>query len=187
MATVRGAIAAYLNYGIGANSIPGLNKCYRAMPTFLDPSRWWMLPPDAGTGTLMYLHLARTAEDRITEPAVQGVKAVEYTVALVMISRYAVPTENTSALEGDEWVDGLDATIEAVKAYIRADPNLGTASNAPNPPGVIFGQFPNAIWQAGQSPGDLGMTSDLPARDEGSGEVISFNVLEMHATEVITA
>lgn len=173
ISAVRRAIADYLN-SAGA-SIPGLSTCYRAMPTFLDPSRWWVVPAETGTGTLMFLHLARTEEDRIAYPAVAGQKFVEYVCAMVMVSRYPIPSgSQAQQYEGDEWVDGLDATIEAVKAWVRADPNLGTGSQG-------------VIWQAGQSKGDLSMTAELPYRDEDAGEVLSFNVLEMHVTEVITA
>lgn len=186
--TVRGAIAAYLNTGVGG-SIPGLNKIYRGQPTWIDPTRWWELPAEAGTGTIGYLHLAKIDEDRIAEPAVTGAKFVEYVVALVLICRYKIPPDGTDgvAYEGDEWVDGQDVTIEAIKALIRADPTLGTSYNAPNPPGVIYDQFPSAIWQAGQSQGDLSMVADPPYLDEDGGEVLTFQVLEFHATECITA
>lgn len=191
-ATVRGAIAAYLATGIGSGgAIPGLNKVYRGQPTFLDPSRWWVLPPEIGSGTIGYLHLAKVDEDRDAYPAVAGQKLVEYIVALILIYRYAIPTSSqAAALEGDEWVDGWDAAVEGVKAYIRADPNLGTAQATvgTGQPGVIYGQFPDAIWQAAQTQGDLSMTAgDLPVRDEDAGEVFNFGVLEFHATEVITA
>lgn len=190
LTTVRGAITAYLNAGTGQQdaAIPGLQQVYRAQPTFIDPTRWWVLPAEAGTGTIGYLHLARVNEDRIAFPAVEGAKFVEYLVALVLIGRYQIPSGTQDiAYEGDEWVDGQDETVEAIKAWIRKDPNLGTAYNAPNPPGVIYGQYPDAIWEAGQSKGDLSMTADPPVRDEDGGEVFSFQVLEFHATEVITA
>ena len=192
LATVRGAIAAYLNYGTGTQTqdaaIPGLNKIYRAQPTFIDPTQWWILPPELGAGTVGYLHLAKVDEDRIAFPAVEGAKLVEYIVALVLIYRYQIPSD-TQAIpyEGDEWVDGQDETVEAIKAWIRKDPNLGTAHNDPDPPGVIFNQVPGAIWQAGQDKGDLSMTADPPVRDEEGGEVLSFQVLEFHATESIVA
>jgi hypothetical protein len=193
MATVRGAIAAYLNYGTGTQTqdaaIPGLNRVYRAQPTFIDPSQWWILPPELGAGTVGYLHLAKVDEDRIALPAVEGVKFVEYVVALVLIYRYQIPSgTQATPYEGDEWVDGQDETVEAIKAWIRKDPNLGTApTDGIKPQGVIFGAFPNVIWQAGQDKGDLSMTADPPVRDEEGGEVLSFQVLEFHATESIVA
>lgn len=194
LATVRGAIAAYLNYGTGTQTqdaaIPGLNKIYRAQPTFIDPTQWWILPPELGAGTVGYLHLAKVDEDRIALPAVEGVKFVEYVVALVLIYRYQIPSgTQATPYEGDEWVDGQDETVEAIKAWIRKDPNLGTSPTTlfTGQPGVIYGQYPGAIWQAGQTPGDLSMTADPPVRDEEGGEVLSFQVLEFHATEAITA
>jgi hypothetical protein len=199
MATVRGAIAAYLNTGVGTPiqdggspqdaAIPGLNAVYRGMPTFIDPSRWWQLPTELGSGTIGYLHLAKIDEDRIALPAVEGVKFVEYMVALVLIYRYIIPPGTQTPYVGDEWTEGYDATVEAVKAYIRADPNLGTAQATlwSGELGVIYGQYPDAIWQAGQAKGDLSMSADLPFRDEEGGEVLSFQILEFHATECITA
>lgn len=197
VATVRGAITAYLNYGTGTQTqdaaIPGLNKVYRAQPTFIDPSQWWLLPPELGAGTVGYLHLAKVNEDRIALPAVEGVKFVEYVVALVLIYRYQIPSgAQDTPYEGDEWIDGQDETVEAIKAWIRKDPNLGTAQTTvgtgpPEVPGVIYGQYPGVIWQAGQDKGDLSMTADPPVRDEEGGEVLSFQVLEFHATECITS
>lgn len=198
--TVRGAIAAYLNAGTGQPiqdggnpqdaAIPGLQKVFRAQPTFIDPTQWWVLPDAVGTGTIGYLHLARVNEDRIAYPAVEGAKFVEYLVALVLIGRYQIPSGTQDiAYEGDEWVDGQDETVEAIKAWIRQDPNLGTSPTTlwSGQPGVIYGQYPGAIWQAGQAQGDLSMTADPPVRDEDGGEIFSFQVLEFHATEAITA
>lgn len=175
MGAVRRAIADYLNGGIPGH-LAGLNRCYRAQPTFIDPTKWWVLPPDLGAGVIGYLHLALVDEDRIAYPAVQGQKMVEYTVALPLIYRYAIPTDSqATALEGDEWVDGWDETVEAIKAYLRADPNLGTGEQG-------------IIWQAAQSQGDLRMSAgDLPVRDEDAGEVLNFGVLDFHVTEVIIA
>jgi hypothetical protein len=194
MSTVRGAIAAYLTTGIAQTNaaIPGLNQVYRGMPVFIDPTRWWQLPPELDSGTIVYLHLAKIDDERIAEPATQGVKLVEYLCAIVAIYKYQVPDDTQTTLyQGDEWVDGYDTTMEALKAYIRDDPNLGTAQvklfSQPPVPGVIYAQFPEAIWQAGQVKGDLSMSADLPMRDEDSGDIFMFQVIELHVTETITA
>jgi hypothetical protein len=194
LATVRGAIAAYLNFGTGTQTqdaaIPGLNKVFRAQPTFIDPTQWWILPPELGAGTVGYLHLAKVDEDRIAFPAVEGQKMVGYIVVLVLIYRYQIPSgTQATPYEGDEWIDGQDETVEAIKAWIRKDPTLGTAQTTQGTgvPGVIYGQYPGAIWEAGQDKGDLSMTADPPVRDEEGGEVLSFQILEFHAYEVITA
>jgi hypothetical protein len=175
MGAVRQAIAAYLNGGIPA-SLPGFNHCYRGQPTFIDPTKWWVVPAELGAGTLGWLHLALVEDDRIAYPAVQGQKFTEYTVALPLIYRYPIPTSSQSPqLQGDEWVNGWDATVEAIKAFIRADPNLGTGSQG-------------IIWQAAQTKGDLRMSAgDMPVRDETAGEILNFGVLDFHVTEVITA
>lgn len=191
-ASVRGAIAAYLNTGVGgSNPIPSLQKIYRAMPTWIDPARWWVLPQGFPYGTVGFLHLAKDKESRIDFPAVTGQKLVGYTVTLVLIYRYLAASETQNpAAEGDEWVDGLDGCIEGIKALIRTDPNLGTAQATigTGQPGVIYSQYPGAIWEAGQDEGDLELTPDLPALDQDTpGELIAFQVLDFHAYEVITA
>lgn len=193
MASVRGAIAAYFNTatpgGVSA-PIPTLNKVYRAMPTFIDPARWWQLPVQLGEGTIGYLHLAEATEDRDSLPAVTGSKMVGYTVALVLIYRYLIPSGSQAvALDGDEWVDELDACLEGIKALIRLDPNLGTSPTTvvTGQPGVVYSQFPGAVWQAGQDKADLRLQADLPARDEDAGEVLAMQILEFHAYEVIEA
>lgn len=184
---VRLAIAKYLNAGVPA-SLPGFNHCYLSQPTFLDPTKWWVLPADQNVGTLGYLHIALAEEDRDAYPAIQGQKLVEYTVALVLISRYAIPTAAQSPqLQGDEWVLGWDDTVEALKAYLRADPLAGTGPVSP-PAGQPAGDGSGTIWQCAQTQGDLRMSAgDMPVRDEDGGEVFNFAVLEFHVTEVITA
>ncbi len=179
MAAVRAAIKAYMVAGIAGSDLPGLNKFYKAQPIFLDPSQWWILPPELGSGSIAYLHLAKITEDRIAKPYVAGQKMVEYQAVIVVIYRYLVPSAaQTPELEGDEWVDGFDATLQGFKDYVHIDPRLGTDP-------ALGGN--GVIWQAGQSPGDLGYTLDLPVRDEDAGEVLSIAALEMHVTEVITA
>jgi hypothetical protein len=167
MASVRSAIAAYLNTGVGSATedaaIPTLNNIYRAMPTFIDPAKWWELPAELGAGTIGYVHLATIDE---------------------------IPSDTQATMyEGDEWVDGYDAMLEGVKALIRIDPNLGTAQTTvgTGQPGVIYAAFPGVIWQAGQAKGGLRITADLPFRDEDGGEVLSMQVLEFRVTECITA
>ncbi len=174
MAAVRTAIKAYMVAGIGGQ-LPGLNKFYKAQPTFLDPSQWWLLPPELGSGSIAYLHLSKIGEDRIAYPAVQGQKLVEYQAVIVVIYRYMVPSGTQDVeYEGDEWVDGFDVTLQGFKDYVHADPNLGTGTQG-------------VIWQAGQSQGDLAYSLDLPVRDEDAGEILSIAALEMHVTEDITA
>lgn len=193
--TVRGAIQAYLNYGASGDdpTIPGLNWVYKAQPTFIDPTRWWVLPQEIGgstAGTIGYLHLALVEDSRIALPAVDGQVMVGYTVALVLIYRYSIPSaDQATPMMGDEWIEGLDATLDGIKAWIRQDFNLGTAQTTfpTEAPGVIYDQFPGVIWEAGKDEGDLAMRTDPPVRDEEGGEVLSFQVLEFHAYEVITA
>lgn len=184
---VRRAIAAYLN-NAGQVALPGFNHCYRAQPAFLDPTKWWQIPASLGVGTLGYLHLALVEEDRIAYPAIQGQKKVEYTAALVLISRYPIPSSSQAQqYQGDEWADGWDATVEALKAYLRADPLAGTGPVNP-PSGQPAGDGSGVIWQCAQTQGDLRLSAgDMPVRDVTAGELLNFAVLEFHATEVITA
>lgn len=183
---VRKAIADFVNGALA--SLPGFNHCYRGQPTFIDPTKWWQVPPELGAGTLGWLHLALVEEVRISYPAIEGQKLVEYTVAMPLIYRYAIPTGSQStALQGDEWVDGWDATVEALKVAMRADPLFGTGPVTP-PSGQPAGNGSGTIWQAAQAQGDLRMSAgDMPVRDEDAGEIFNFGVLEFHVTEDITA
>lgn len=184
MSEVRHAIRDYLNAG----GVPGFNHCYLAQPTFIDPSKWWELPPDLGGGAIGYLHLALSSETRISDPAITGNKMVTYTVALVLIYRYAIPTASQAVpYQGDEWADGWDATVEGIKARLRADPQLGTGPVTP-PAGMPAGDGSLTVFEAAQDQNEPRMSAgDMPVRDEDAGELLNFGVLEFHASEVIVA
>jgi hypothetical protein len=170
MTTIRAAITTYLR----AQTIPGLNKIYQAMPAEIDPSIW-NLAANNGSGAIAYVHLTESYETRIATPRLNGQKLVPYLVGIVVEFKYAVPAENATALNGDEWVTSLDIILEGLKAAVRADPHLGT------------GDLGADVFEAGESQKDLSLRSQLPTRDEDNGEIWVWSVLETQVSENITA
>lgn len=170
-ATVRAAVASWIEGG----GIAGLNTVYRAQPWFVDGQRW-KLSAQLGSGAVGFVHIVEDTERRATLPAegpantsgVVGQKIVTYTIGFVVLFQYLIPAEAASE---DVWTDPLDALLEGIKARLRSDPTLGTAGSP--------------IFQAAQDPGDCRIMSDLPRRE--SGLVMSWNVIEFHADEIINA
>lgn len=170
MAAMRSAIKTYL----AGQNIPGVSKVMQGVPAELDPSLW-NIGAQGGWGSVVCVHLTESSETRIALPRLTGQKLVAYNVGLIVFFRYAVPVETATALNGDEWVTGLDTTLEGLKAAIRADPHLGT------------GDLGADVFQAGEDRGDLILRSQLPTRDEDNGDLLVWNVLEFHTSENITA
>lgn len=170
-ASVRAAVASWIEGG----GIAGLNSVYRAQPWFVDGQKW-DLSAQLGSGAVGFVHIVEETERRLTIPAegpantsgVVGEKMVTYTVGFVVLYQYLIPTNPASE---DVWTDPLDALLEGVKARLRSDPQLGTGGSP--------------IFQAAQDPGDCRIMRDLPRRT--SGAVMSWNVIEFHADELIQA
>ena len=169
--TVRAAVASWISGG----AIAGLNSVYRAQPWFLDGQKW-NLSAQLGSGAVGFVHIVEETERRITFPAegpantsgAVGQKMVTYTIGFVVLFQYLIPTDPASE---DVWVDPLDTMLEAIKARLRSDPTLGTGGSP--------------IFQAAQDPNDCHIMHDLPKRD--SGLVMSWNVIEFHADEILQA
>jgi hypothetical protein len=163
-ATVRAAIVAYL----GSVPIAGLNKIHPAPPYWADGSEW-DLKKQLGSGAIAAVHLVTDNESRITVPVNTGQKKVEYTVGLMLFYQWLMPATLTPQDES-AWAGPLDVIIDGVKALLRADPNCG---------------LPATVWESAQQPGDVTIVRDIPRRLPG--KVLSWNVLEWHVTEIITA
>lgn len=171
-AEVRAAITTFVATGCAAGgSVPGVTKVYRAMPWYIDGATW-NLSNELGSGAVLFVDLPEDGGDtRLSVPAVQGEKSVDYLVALVVLYQYLIPSASQSpAVPEDAWVGPLDDTLDGLKALLRTDPNLGN---------------PEVIFQAAQSRGDLAVHRVAPRR--APGKVLSWNVLTFHAMEVITA
>lgn len=178
--TVRAALYDYLVTGCaaGTGSVTGVTKVYKAMPYFIDGATWTP-SRELGSGSVVFLHFPDKREERAADPAasvsssVVGVKQVDYQVAVCVLYQYLVKSgSQATELNGDEWVDELDATLESLEAWIRADPTAGTG-----PQGAVF--------EMAQAPGDLALPQDLPRRMQGKW--ISFQALHFTATEMINA
>lgn len=159
---VRSAIVSYLT----AAAIPNIEKWYRDEPWIIQGDQWNL---EAGYGALAYVHIDEVQDTRITLPAEDGNKRVEYSVSLLVIYQYVIPTTGVPGSE-DAWVDPLDTIVADVKAAIRRDPNAGA---------------PSVIWQWGQSPNGIRHQRDLPVKN--SGRLQSWNRIVVDVTEIITA
>lgn len=164
-ATVRAAITGFFQ----AANIPGLNKVFTAPPYWADGSEW-DLSSSLGSGAVGAVHLAEDTESRITFPALSGNKQVEYTVGFMIFYQWLVPSNSFTAAGEDAWAAPLDTIIDGVKTLLRSDPNCG---------------MPAVIWQSGQEPHGIAIRRDLPRKLEG--KVVSWNVVQFHVTEIITA
>ena len=182
--TVRQALYDYLTTGCqpGSGGVSGVSKVFRAMPWFIDGATWTP-KVDIGAGAVVFLHFSDKAEVREADPAasvssvVVGWKRVDYQVAVGVFYQYLIPSgQQATPLAGDEWVADLDATLEQLKAWIRADPTAGTGPTG-DQSGVVF--------EMAQSPGDLTLPQDLPRW--APGKVFSFQALHMTVTEMIQA
>ena len=177
-ATVRKALTDYLTTGTQGGPVPGVTRVFKAQPWLID-GKTWNLAENLGSGAVLFVHFPDKDERREADPAasvsstVVGVKRVDYQVAVIVLYQYLIPpAAQAQQYAGDEWVDALDATLDGLESWIRADPTAGTG-----PQGVVF--------EMGQAPGDLSLPQDLP-RLVG-GKVLSWQALHFTATEVINA
>jgi hypothetical protein len=163
-AEVRSAIAAFFQTA----EIPGLNKVHPAPPYWADGSEW-DLKQQLGSGAIAGVHLVEDSESRITVPALTGQKQVEYLVGLMIFYQWLMP-KSLAPIDESAWSGPLDVIIDGVKARLRSDPNCGVA---------------DTVWQSAQEASDVHIIRDIPR--SLPGKVLSWNVVEFHVTEIITA
>lgn len=164
-ADVRAAVTTFFQ---NAN-IAGLNKVHSAPPFWADGSEW-KLNLQGGSGSIGALHLVEDQESRIAVPALTGVKQVHYQVGLMIFYQWLLPSGTLTPVDEAAWAGPLDTIIDGVKARLRSDPNCG---------------MPSVVWQSAQDPNDVTVRRDLPRLM--SGKVLSWNVVEFHVYETITA
>jgi hypothetical protein len=170
-ATVRAAIAAYLN--AAAPAIPGLQHIYQAKPWWVDGATGFRLSANGGSGAFAYLHLVASEETRWSVPWNGGDIGVHYDFHLVVVYIYEIPsTSQATAVSEDAWVGPVDTILQGIKDAIHADPTLGTTST-------------KVIFNAGQTPNPLKTSSEQPLKS--SGRLYSWHVIEFRVTEVIQA
>lgn len=162
---VRWAVKTFIEQG----NIDGLAKVYRAAPYYISGANW-QLPASIGNGSIAFVHLGDDSEDRESFPGVLGLKDDNYDVIVVVCYQYKIPSGAMGPHEPDDWVDGLDAVLDGIKARLHSDPALGA---------------PALISQAGQEPGDIRTSRQLPR--VASGFVLSWSQLHFSLTEVIVA
>ena len=117
-----------------------------------------------------FVHLGDDSEDREALPGGLGLKDVNYDVVVVVCYQYKIPSGAMGGDEPDDWVDGLDAILNGIKARLHSDPALGN---------------PALISQAGQEPGDIRTSRQLPR--VAGGFVLSWNQIHFSLTEVVVA
>lgn len=143
---------------------PGISNTYKDEPHYVSNDAWYTA--DGTHGTVAYVHINREGETRLVITGFpESGQQVTYHVGVVVLYEYLIPSDEASP---DDWVDGLDAVIAALKDRLRADPHLGTG-----PDGIV--------WSAAQEMNTLSITRDLPKSD--GGFVRSWNVLEFEVTE----
>lgn len=181
---MRAALKAYFTAGCapGTGMVPGVTAVYGAIPWFVAGTQW-ELSNDFGSGAIAFLHLEELGETRIADPSqgvtphVVGMKLVEYQVDLVVLYQFMIPSgSQAAAASPDSWIDPLDATLQALKDLIHADPTAGTGPD---------GTDTRTIFEMAQQPGDLKVSPQLPMRTPA--KIWTWPVLQFSATEAIFA
>lgn len=166
-ADVRAALFTYFSTA----ALTGVRRVYKASPWWVDGNEW-NFAVDQGSATVAFLHIAEESESRNTVPAIFGQKMVTYKVLFYILFQYLIPAAATDGVSEDDWADPLDATIDAVKVLIRADPNFGA---------------PDVIFQAGQDLSDLKTQRDVPFIMADGGSLGSWNSITFTVDEIVTS
>jgi hypothetical protein len=135
-------------------------RVYRDWPWMFTADDWWNSIPDVEEdwGAVAAVHIDSSSETRLTLPAYTGSKQITYQVALLIWYQYLIP-DDLGLDEADQWVSGLDLTIDRVKARIRSDQTGGTGGE----PILQMGEGDNT----GLGEPNIEITSDLPVVDDG--------------------
>lgn len=156
-ASIRASVVGFFTQPL----IPGLPTVTRA----LDQEQSLTADGVTPLSSFAVVHIVDEKERRISGPAVQGIRLVDYVIHLQVCHAF----DGT----GPEAADDLDALIENIKARIRSDPRIG------QPPTAIFqaaqGQDPQIHVMRGQ-------TEFL-----GEGTPVTWFAIEFTTTEQIQA
>lgn len=164
---IRAALFGYFSTA----QLAGVRRVYKASPWWVDGNEW-NFAVDEGSATVAFLHIAEDSETRNTVPAIFGQKLVTYRVLCYLLFQYLIPAGQTDGVSEDDWAAPLDATIDAVKDLIRADPNFG---------------HPETIFQAGQDQSDLKTQRDVPFMMADGGSLGAWSSITFTVNEIITA
>lgn len=150
-------------------AIPGLNRVYTAPPWWADGSNW-QLSSQNGSGAIGALHIVHQDESRLTVPWQTGSKRVEYVLGLMIFYQYIQP-QTTEPQSEDAWNAPLDVILDGIVEQLRSDQQCGI-------PG-------GEVWQSSEDNPDVVIRRDIPRNLPG--KVLSWNVVEFHVTEIVTA
>lgn len=163
--TITAAIQSFLA------PTPGLTKLYKDAPWEMSGDNWQKAEIP---GTPAFIHLDNYSESRIALGGEHGgKKQVDYTVSLVLLYQYLIPSD----LEGsdkDVWVEGLNDLLDAVVDRMRSDRSFGCAAAGP-------------IFEAGNQDQGIQISRDLPHWDHGGGKVRAWVRVEFKVTEIVDA
>lgn len=149
----------------------GLTKLYKDAPWEMTGDNWQTAEMP---GTPAFLHLDNSVESRIALGGeFGGKKQVDYTVSLVLLYQYLIPSDLGAAAK-DVWVDGLNTLLDAVVAKMRSDRSFGCGAAGP-------------IFEAGNQDQGIMISRDLPHWDHGGGKVRSWVRVEFKVTEIVNA
>jgi hypothetical protein len=163
--TITAAIQSFLT------GTPGITKLYKDAPWEMSGDNWQSADIP---GTPAFLHLDHYTESRIALGGEHGgKKQVDYTVSLVLLYQYLIPSDLGGA-DKDVWVDDLNTLLDAVVTKMRSDRSFGC--NAAGP-----------IFEAGNQDQGIIISRDLPHWDTGGGKVRSWVRVEFKVTEIVNA
>src|ERR1043166_10156044 len=130
---VRQAIRDFIS------TVDGISNAYRDEPHYVSNEAWYT--EDGTHGTVAYVHLDQESETRLTITGFPDAgQQITYTVGIVVLYEYLISDDETSP---DNWVEGLDDVLDALKARLRSDPSMGST---------------NLIWNGAQQADSLAIS-----------------------------
>ncbi len=120
-ASVRAGVTAWLT-----GQVPGINTVYRSFPRNIPASAFVAGQTGARYGAVACVHILSDAEARIAMGgATAGWKRLDYQIEIQLMFRWTGPSTALAADGGLEASDTFDATVDTLKARIRADRTAG--------------------------------------------------------------
>jgi hypothetical protein len=159
-AGLRSQLSSYLQ---NATSIPDLNQVFTSFPKQIN----FQVGAQAGqkSRVAVVIFIERESETRIAlGGATSGKKRIDYDVVLQVF-------HHSMQNNAEDAMDDLDATIDALKDYLRADHRFGDTSG-------------NIIWQGAEPAIDVEY-SEPSTSDRGATE--TWVVLRFQVTQIYTA
>lgn len=176
--SIRAAVGTYLQKGVTLQVINDLSSVFPYPPKFTDERDFYTAQiPGFGHGAVLFIYIGPTEEERIAKGGQHsGLKFRPYQFVFLCYHRSTSLKAEDAGAQNDDFLDSL-------VAWIQADRNMGTVSNA-------TGYVPNgAIFQAGEggiSGGtDLRVHSLLPKTNKTGGTLTTFTQIELTVCEIL--